>query len=382
MNNDQVLTRALGHAVNSLNYDAMALLINAGASVNAIGSDGIRNMIYEYNRALAHEKGAPVQAREFLTEYREKCCLVLGELIIHGAIPKNNEEKKNILKIFEEREGSDEFKEVVKLKLEANSAIPPKKPPRTFAYKPTNTKSMYAEVNNMIPPKKPPRTFEHEPENTGYDALPSKEPIYAEMYDSRVSDSLKEMNTSKESIYAEVYDSYKTSTENLSLEDSGYSSISEGSIYCTVDDLLEQKKAASLEQKEPEQLSEPIYAKVDLFKKRAERKAKDIKANSGTYHGLVQDKVSQWQERMKPDEQNSSRLINQQHTSNRKVETRAGFSVKEIKQKYESKNSGYDSGYESDTKVEQLRVEPRTPNSKVNSVNIECGIETGICVMK
>ncbi|NSX82993.1 hypothetical protein GOM44_00320 [Wolbachia endosymbiont of Atemnus politus] len=159
----------------------------------------------------------------------------------------------------------------------------------------------------------------------------------------------------------------------MSLENSGYSSISEKPIYCTIDDLLEQKKAASLERKEP---AEPIYAKVDLAAKRLERQAKSIKANSGTYYGLVQDKVSHWQERMKLNEQNSGRLINQQHTSNRKVETRAGFSVKEIKQKYESKNSA---GYDSDTKVEQLRI---TPNSKVSSVNIEFGIEKDVCVIK
>jgi thymidine phosphorylase len=114
----------------------MELLINAGANVNAIGSDGVRSVIYKYERALAYEKEAiPVQAKEYLKDYREKCCLVLGELMIHGAMPKNDEEKENILKIFEEREGFDKFKEVVKLKLEVNSVsnvVPPQKPPRTF----------------------------------------------------------------------------------------------------------------------------------------------------------------------------------------------------------------------------------------------------------
>jgi hypothetical protein len=85
---------------------------------------------------------------------------------------------------------------------------------------------------------------------------------------------------------------------------------------------------------------------------------------------------------MKLNKQSSNRLINQQQTSNRKIETRASFSVKEIKQKYESKDSGYDSGYESDTKVEQSRIKPKTPNSKVNSVNIECRIEKGVCALK
>ncbi|MCA4774824.1 hypothetical protein IHO40_01445 [Wolbachia endosymbiont of Mansonella ozzardi] len=35
---------------------------------------------------------------------------------------------------------------------------------------------------------------------------------------------------------------------------------------------------------------EPIYATVDLAAKRSKRKAKSIKADSGTYHGLVKDK--------------------------------------------------------------------------------------------
>ncbi|WP_174134018.1 hypothetical protein [Wolbachia endosymbiont of Atemnus politus] len=53
LDNDQVLNRALGYAVNSLDYDAMVLLISAGANVNAIGSNGVSNIVYEYGRALA-----------------------------------------------------------------------------------------------------------------------------------------------------------------------------------------------------------------------------------------------------------------------------------------------------------------------------------------
>ncbi|MDM8335230.1 hypothetical protein [Wolbachia pipientis] len=422
-NDDQVLNRALGYAVNNLDYGAMVLLINAGASVHAIGSDGVRSIIYKYKRALAYEKEAPEQAKEFLAKYKEKCCLVLSELIIHGAISKNNEEEKNILKIFEKRECFGESSS-------ASNVIPPENSPRTFNCKPTNMEFMNVEVNNMIPPKKPPRTFDYKTEGTSYDTLLAREPIYAEVYDSKVSKALQEsghlsiseepiyanvaegtsydrllarepiyagvydskvnkalqesghLSTSEESIYADVDALYKASTKSLSLEDSGYSGILEEPIYCTVDALLEQKKAASLTLKEPEQLSKPIYAKVDLFEKRAERKLKDIKANFRIYHGLVQDKVSQWQERIKINEQNSSRLINQQQTSDQKVEVRDGFSVKEIKQKYESKNSGYNSGYGSYTEVEQLRMGPKTPNSKVNLVDIECGIEKGVCVLK
>lgn len=382
INNNQALNQALGYAVKSLDYDVMELLINAGANINAIGSDGIRSVIYNYERALAHEKEVmPVLGKEYLKDYKEKCCLILGELVINGAMPRNVAEKEKILNIFKKREGFNEFKEVVKLKLEANSVgniIPPKKPPRTFEYEPI---TMYAEVsNNVIPPKKPPRTFEYKSKSTGLDTSLLKEPIYAEVYDTKVSNSLGELNVSEKSIYAEIYDSHKKSTENSSLNDSGYLSISEEPIYCTIDDLSEQKKPASLKQKEPEQSSEPIYAKVDLFKKRAERKAKDIKANSGTYHGLVQDKVNDWQEQVKLS---ANKPINQQQTNDQKIKTKAGFSVEEIKQKYERRDSGYDSGYDSDTKVEQqLELGSKTPNSKINSVNIKYGIEKNVCAIK
>ncbi|UJQ20714.1 ankryin [Wolbachia endosymbiont of Delia radicum] len=224
--------------------------------------------------------------------------------------------------------------------------------------------------------QKPPRTFEYKSKNTSYDALPSKEPIYAEVYDTKVSNSLGEngyLSVSEESIYAEIYDSHKKSTENLSLEDSGYLSISEEPIYCTIDDLSEQKKPTSLKQKEPEQSSEPIYARVDLSKKRAERKAKDIKANSGTCHGLVQDKVNDWQ--VKLNELSANKSISQQQTNDQKIKTKAGFSVEEIRQKYERRDSGYDSGYDSDTKVEQqLELAPK---SEIGSVSIEHGVIGG-----
>ncbi len=357
INNNQALNQALGYAVKSLDYDVMELLINAGANVNAIGINSIGSVIYKYERALAHEKRV---MHYDLKDYKEKCCFILGELVINGAMPRNVEEKEKILNIFKEREGFDEFKEVVKLKLEANS------------------------VGNMIPPQKPPRTFEYKPKSTNYDALPSKEPIYAEVYDAKVSNSLGEngyLSVSEESIYAEIYDSHKKSTENLSLEDSGYLSISEEPIYCTIDDLSEQKKPTSLKQKEPEQSSEPIYARVDLSKKRAERKAKDIKANSGTCHGLVQDKVNDWQ--VKLNELSANKSISQQQTNDQKIKTKAGFSVEEIRQKYERRDSGYDSGYDSDTKVEQqLELGSKTPNSKINSVNIKYGIEKNVCAIK
>jgi hypothetical protein len=341
INNNRALNQALEYAVKSLDYDVMELLINAGANVNAIGINSIGIVIYKYESALAHEKRV---MHYDLKDYKEKCCFILGELVINGAMPRNVEEKEKILNIFKEREGFDEFREVVKLKFEVNS------------------------VGNMIPPKKPPRTFEYESKSTGNGNFLLKEPIYAEVYDTKVSNSLGELNVSEKSIYAEIYDSQ--------LDDSGYLSISEEPIYCTIDDLSEQKKPASLKQKEPEQSSEPIYARVDLSKKRAEKKAKDVKANSGTYHGLVQDKVNYWQEQVKLS---ANKPINQQQTNDQKIKTKAGLSVEEIKQKYGRRDSGYDS----DTKVEQqLELGSKTPKSEINSVNIKYGIEKDVCAIK
>ncbi|WP_265039671.1 hypothetical protein [Wolbachia endosymbiont (group A) of Trypoxylon clavicerum] len=109
--------------------------------------------------------------------------------------------------------------------------------------------------------------------------------------------------------------------------------------------------------------------RVDLSKKRAERKAKDIKANSGTCHGLVQDKVNDWQ--VKLNELSANKSISQQQTNDQKIKTKAGFSVEEIRQKYERRDSGYDS----DTKVEQqLELAPK---SEIGSVSIEHGVIGG-----
>ncbi|MFL3876583.1 hypothetical protein [Wolbachia endosymbiont of Trichogramma kaykai] len=63
-----------------------------------------------------------------------------------------------------------------------------------------------------------------------------KEPIYDEVYDAKVSNSLEELRASEESIYAEVYDMHKGSAENLLLKDSGCSSILGEPIYEDVSD--------------------------------------------------------------------------------------------------------------------------------------------------
>ncbi|WP_341808040.1 hypothetical protein [Wolbachia endosymbiont (group E) of Neria commutata] len=77
--------------------------------------------------------------------------------------------------------------------------------------------------------------------------------------------------------------------------------------------------------------------------------------------------------------QNST--VDQQQTNTRKIKSETSLSVKQIKQKYEiGYDSGCESGYESDTKMEILRRKhdsPKIPASKVNSVRIECGIAEG-----
>ncbi|MBA8754560.1 hypothetical protein HCR17_06365 [Wolbachia pipientis] len=339
INNNQALNQALGHATD---HKIMELLINRGADIHSIDENG-KNVIIRVIESLAESKNLKLDSEKNLP----------AEIILHPTVS------------FLLGKGA-EYYSTDDLNVEAIQ----QKPPRTSEYEPI---TMYAEVNNnVIPPQKPSRTFEYKPKSTNYDALPSKEPIYAEVYDAKVSNSLGEngyLSVSEESIYAEIYDSHKKSTENLSLEDSGYLSISEEPIYCTIDDLSEQKKPTSLKQKEPEQSSEPIYARVDLSKKRAERKAKDIKANSRTCHGLVQDKVNDWQ--VKLNELSANKSISQQQTNDQKIKTKAGFSVEEIRQKYERRDSGYDS----DTKVEQqLELAPK---SEIGSVSIEHGVIGG-----
>ncbi|BFD47693.1 MAG: hypothetical protein DMENIID0003_07670 [Wolbachia endosymbiont of Sergentomyia squamirostris] len=318
INNNQALNQALGHATD---HKIMELLINRGADIHSIDENG-KNVIIRVIESLAESKNLKLDSEKNLP----------AEIILHPTVS------------FLLGKGA-EYYSTDDLNIEAIQ-------------------------------QKPPRTFEYKSKNTSYDALPSKEPIYAEVYDTKVSNSLGEngyLSVSEESIYAEIYDSHKKSTENLSLEDSGYLSISEEPIYCTIDDLSEQKKPTSLKQKEPEQSSEPIYARVDLSKKRAERKAKDIKANSGTCHGLVQDKVNDWQ--VKLNELSANKSISQQQTNDQKIKTKAGFSVEEIRQKYERRDSGYDSGYDSDTKVEQqLELAPK---SEIGSVSIEHGVIGG-----
>ncbi len=318
INNNQALNQALGHATD---HKIMELLINRGADIHSIDENG-KNVIIRVIESLAESKNLKLDSEKNLP----------AEIILHPTVS------------FLLGKGA-EYYSTDDLNIEAIQ-------------------------------QKPPRTFEYKSKNTSYDALPSKEPIYAEVYDAKVSNSLGEngyLSVSEESIYAEIYDSHKKSTENLSLEDSGYLSMSEEPIYCTIDDLSEQKKPTSLKQKEPEQSSEPIYARVDLSKKRAERKAKDIKANSGTCHGLVQDKVNDWQ--VKLNELSANKSISQQQTNDQKIKTKAGFSVEEIRQKYERRDSGYDSGYDSDTKVEQqLELAPK---SEIGTVSIEHGVIGG-----
>lgn len=319
LNNDQTLNRALEYAVTNLDHNVMTLLISAGANINEI-NNSIGNVILQYKIA---SEAMQYGDKDSLKDRKEKCCLVLGELI--------KKERKEILEILKQTESCDKLKEEVELKFKANS------------------------------PKKPPRIFEHD------DILLLKEPIYDEVYDAKVSNSLEELSVSEESIYAEVYDLHKRSTENLSLKDSGCSSISGEPIYEDVDDFSEQKKPTSLNHKEQ---PEPIYAKVDLSKKRSERQAKHIKDNSGTYHGLVQDKVNNLQ--VKLNEQSANKPASQQ------IKTKAGFNVKEIRQNFERRDSGYDSGYDSDTKVEQkLELGSKAPKSEIGSVSIEHGVIGG-----
>ncbi|WP_353288082.1 hypothetical protein [Wolbachia endosymbiont (group B) of Gerris lacustris] len=203
VNSNQALNHALECSVRNLDHNVMTLLIDAGADVNEIEKNSIGNVVLQYKIA---SEAMPYGDKENLRNHREKCCLVLGELIKNDRIPQDAKERKEILEILKQTKGYDKLKEEVEPKFKANS------------------------------PKKPPRIFEHD------DILLLKEPIYAEVYDAKVSNSLGELSVSD---YAEIYDSQKGSTENLSLEDSGYSSISGEPIYEGVDNFSEQKKSAN-----------------------------------------------------------------------------------------------------------------------------------------
>ncbi len=186
INNNQALNQALGHATD---HKIMELLINRGADIHSIDENG-KNVIIRVIESLAESKNLKLDSEKNLP----------AEIILHPTVS------------FLLGKGA-EYYSTDDLNIEAIQ-------------------------------QKPPRTFEYKSKNTSYDALPSKEPIYAEVYDTKVSNSLGEngyLSVSEESIYAEIYDSHKKSTENLSLEDSGYLSISEEPIYCTIDDLSEQK---------------------------------------------------------------------------------------------------------------------------------------------
>ncbi|UIP92535.1 hypothetical protein JSQ73_005075 [Wolbachia endosymbiont of Anopheles demeilloni] len=71
---------------------------------------------------------------------------------------------------------------------------------------------------------------------------------------------------------------------------------------------------------------------------------------------------------VKLNEQSANKPASQQ------IKTKAGFNVKEIRQNFDHRDSGYDL----DTKVEQkLELGSKAPKSEIGSVSIEHGIIGG-----
>lgn len=327
INNNQSLDHALKYAAKNLNCEMTSVLINSGANIHSVDENG-KNIITHAVENLAISKDLKLETAKNLP----------GKIVLHPII-------QLLLSEGAEYYSTDD------LNIEPNI-----------------TQSIR---DSSQPPRKPPRIFEYKSSESECKSHNTEEPIYSEIEDFVVHGSL---------------------------DDSGYLSTSEESLYATIDDLSEQEKPVVLQQqKEPKETIEPIYAKVNFA---AKREAREKKANgtencrksnksmekltkhaiAGIYlkEGLIKERVSMYEQSIK-EGQNST--VDQQQTNTRKIKSEAGLSVKQIKQKYEiGYDSGCESGYESDTKMEILRRKhdlPTIPASKVNSVRIECGIAEG-----
>jgi hypothetical protein len=270
----EVLNNVLGHALEKHNYTAARLLIDCGADVNSKNENGktpLEQVVHNYG--ITEElniKNLKPYKQPHLN--KKTHCFMLSELVLHDAKPQNKKEEDKLSTILDK----NDFKDVAKL-LKSRA-------------------SRFIEQVNGNPPKKPPRTFKYKSSEHN-----TEEPIYAEIGDFVAHNPLESSgysSISEESPYAEIGDS----SDHNSLGDRGYLSVSQESLYAKIDGLEEQKKPIETKQ-ESKQTTEPIYSKVDLNAKWKARKAKVIKENSRTYHGLVQDKASQWQEKINSEKQ-------------------------------------------------------------------------------
>ncbi|MFP3035691.1 MAG: hypothetical protein ACEY3A_01450 [Wolbachia sp.] len=381
---NQHLNDALVVAMENINSDIVELLVNSGADVNSLDKNN-KNAITHAVERLATSKGLSVDPSKNLPEEISSHPIVQFLLVkgseyystdnmdiegkytlsikgnvghslqsepIYEEIPAKNTETQPVYNDRHTYEKVDGFGDDDSLS-SGYSSIKELRAQR----KPIDLPHIYATAGLAAKQGAQEQGDEHiyeEIDHFRYD-----EHIYEEMDHFRRDDnsldsgysSIEKCATQQEPIYAEISDVREL----------------ENPLYISTEECKTQKKSIDSSKQEP------IYATVDLDAKRSERKAKSIKANSGTYHGLVKDRKNQWEEKINKRKSEANTTKGRKEEIQDNTRKTSGANVERIRQKYES---GYDSGYDSDTKVEQSR-KPKAPNSKVNSVHVEYGIVGG-----
>ncbi|MEY2393588.1 hypothetical protein [Wolbachia endosymbiont of Tettigetta isshikii] len=368
---NQHLNDALVFAIENLNSDIVELLVNSGADVNSLDKNN-KNAITHAVERLATSKGLSVDPSKNLPEE------ISSHTIVQFLLVKGS-------KYYSTDNMDIEGKYTLSIKGNVGHSLQSEPIYEEIPAKNTETQPVY---NDMHTYEKVDGFGDDDSLSSGYSSIKElraqRKPIDLPHIYSTVGLAAKQVAQEQgdEHIYEEM-DHFRRDDNSL---DSCYSSIEKCAthqepIYAEISDVRERENPlyVSVEECKTQKKSidsskqEPIYTTVDLAAKRSEGKAKSIKANSGTYHGLVKDRKNQWEEKI------NKRKLEANTTTDRKEElhdnTRKTFgaNVERIRQKYES---GYDSGYDFDTKVEQSR-KPKAPNSKVNSVHVEYGIVGG-----
>ncbi len=337
---NQHLNDALVFAVENLNYDMVELLVNAGADVNSLDKNN-RNAIMHAVEKLATSKGLSVDPSKNLPEE------IISHPIVQFLLVRGSEYYITDNMDIEGRHAS-RIKGNVGHSLQSEpiyEEIPAKNTETQPVY---DDRRIYGKVDGF----------------GDDDSL------------SRGYSSIKELRAQRKPIdsphiYATVGLAAKQGAQEQD-DEHIYEEISDGRerknpLYVSAEECKTRKKSIDSSKQEP------IYATVDLAAKRLEKQAKSIKADSGTYHGLVKDRKNQWEEKINKRKSEANTTTGRKEELQANTRKTSGVNVERIRQKYES---GYDSGYDSDTKMEQSR-KSKAPNSKVNSVHVKYGIVGG-----
>ncbi|MDG7056595.1 MAG: hypothetical protein LKM43_00335 [Wolbachia endosymbiont of Penenirmus auritus] len=381
---NQHLNDALVVAIENPNSDIVELLVNAGADVNSLDKNN-KNAITHAVERLATSKGLSVDPSKNLPEE------ISSHPIVQFLLVKGSKYYSTDSMDMEGRHASS-------IKGNVGHSLQSEPIYEEIPAKNTETQPVY---NDRYTYEKVDGFGDDDSLSSGYSSIKElraqRKPIDSPHIYATVGLAAKQGAQKQdgkhiyeeidhfrddEHIYEEI-DHFRRDDNSL---DSGYSSIEKCAtqqepIYAEISDCRERENPlyVSAEECKPWKKSidsskqEPIYATVDLAAKRSERKAKSIKANSGTYHGLVKDRKNQWEEKINKCKSEANTTTGRKEELQANTRKTSGANVERIRQKYES---GYDSGYDSDTKVEQSR-KSKAPNSKVNSVHVEYGIIGG-----